>query len=87
MAPVSSPLSPRALSNIGFKYFYVFFIFGIIAVACYIFFYPETKGKTLEQMDALFGDQLVPHALEDPLAAELATGKAAAMEHHEVENV
>ena len=84
---VFAQISPRALTNIGFKYFYVFFIFGIIAVLCYIFFYPETKGKTLEQMDELFGDQLVPHALQDPLAAELATGKAAAMEHHEVEHV
>jgi len=85
---VFAQISPRALTNIGFKYFYVFFIFGIIAVLCYIFFYPETKGKTLEQMDELFGDQLVPHALEDPLAAEIATGKAAAMEHHdEVEHV
>lgn len=33
------------------------------------FFYPETKGNTLEQMDELFGDQLVPHALEDPVGA------------------
>ncbi|KAK4635823.1 hypothetical protein CLAFUW4_00918 [Fulvia fulva] len=36
------------------------------------FFYPETKGKTLEQMGILFGDQLVPHALEDPEAAAAA---------------
>ena len=39
---------------------------------CYILFFPETKGKTLEQMDELFGDQLVPHALEDPVGAEAA---------------
>lgn len=84
---VFAQISPRALTNIGFKYFYVFFIFGIIAVLCYIFFYPETKGKTLEQMDELFGDQLVPHALQDPMAAEIATGKASAMEHQEVEEV
>ncbi|KAF7883717.1 uncharacterized protein EAF02_005637 [Botrytis sinoallii] len=48
---------PLALDNIGFKFFYVFFV---------------TKGKTLEQMDELFGDQLVPHALEDPTGAEAA---------------
>ncbi|PVH74647.1 MFS sugar transporter, partial [Cadophora sp. DSE1049] len=56
---VFAQISPKALTNIGFKYFYVFFIFGVIATVCYILFYPETKGKTLEQMDELFGDQLV----------------------------
>ncbi|KAJ7787726.1 general substrate transporter [Mycena olivaceomarginata] len=29
-----------------------------------LFFFPETKGKTLEEMDAVFGDQVIPHALE-----------------------
>lgn len=83
---VFAQISPKALTNIGFKYFYVFFIFGVIATVCYIFFYPETKGKTLEQMDELFGDQLVPHALQDPLAAEAATGKGGMMEHVEHES-
>lgn len=32
----------------------------------------RTKGKTLEQMDTIFGDQLVPHALENPDAADAA---------------
>jgi MFS family permease len=82
---IFAQISPNALSAIGFKYFYVFFIFGIIAVVCYIFFYPETKGRTLEQMDELFGDQLVPHALQDPLAAALATGKGDAVQHVEEE--
>ena len=30
------------------------------------------KGKTLEQVDILFGDRVVPHALEDPEAAAAA---------------
>ncbi|TGO47814.1 hypothetical protein BOTNAR_0505g00070 [Botryotinia narcissicola] len=63
---------PLALDNIGFKFFYVFFVFNILAAACYWIFYPETKGKTLEQMDELFGGQLVPHALDDPTGAEAA---------------
>ncbi|KAB8290821.1 hypothetical protein EYC80_008458 [Monilinia laxa] len=63
---------PLALAKIGFRFFYVFFVFNILAAASYWIFYPETKGKTLEQMDELFGDQLVPHALEDPAGAEFA---------------
>jgi hypothetical protein len=82
--------APLALQKIGFKFFYVFFVFNLLAAASYWIFFPEytapfltdlcqrsnncdrTKGKTLEQMDELFGDQLVPHALEDPAGAEAA---------------
>ncbi|KAH7378469.1 general substrate transporter [Phaeosphaeria sp. MPI-PUGE-AT-0046c] len=72
---IFAQFSPSALSSLEFKYFYVFFVFNMIACLCYWFFYPETKGRTLEQMDALFGDQLVPHALEDPAAAAAAMEK------------
>jgi hypothetical protein len=52
------------LSGIGFRYFYVFFVFNVIAMLSYIFFFPETQGKTLEQMDSLFGDE-APLGVED----------------------
>ncbi|KXH33494.1 hypothetical protein CSIM01_10550 [Colletotrichum simmondsii] len=48
--------SPQALTAVGFKFFYVFFVFNVVAALCYYFFYPETSGRTLEQMDELFGD-------------------------------
>lgn len=76
---VIAQASPTGLSNLGFRYFYVFFAFNIIALLSYIFFFPETKGRTLEQMDELFGDQLVPHAMEDPVAAQAAMEKEAHM--------
>ena len=72
---IFAQFSPSALSSIGFKYFYIFFVFNMIAMLCFIFFYPETKGKTLEQMDEMFGDQTIPHALEDPTGAEAAIRK------------
>jgi MFS family permease len=74
---IFAQFSPQALSKLDFKYFYVFFVFNVIAFLCYWFFYPETKGRTLEQMDEIFGDQPVPHAMQDPVAA------AAAMEKNE----
>ena len=75
--------APIALKNMGFKFFYFFFAFNIVACACYFFFFPETNGKTLEQMDELFGDQLVPHALEDPEGAGAAIGEKFASLHIE----
>lgn len=72
---IFAQFSPQALSALGFRYFYVFFVFNLIAMICYIFFYPETKGRTLEQMDELFGDQLVPHAMQDSVGAAAAISK------------
>lgn len=62
--------SPTALTNIGFRQFYVFFAFNLIAMVCYVFFFPETKGKKLEQMDLLFGDSNVPSAMEEKLGPQ-----------------
>ncbi|KAJ5777262.1 hypothetical protein N7520_000508 [Penicillium odoratum] len=65
---VFAQFSPTALSNIGFRYFYVFFVFNLIAMVCYMLFFPETKGKTLEQMDILFGDSNVPLSADEKIA-------------------
>lgn len=80
---VFAQFTPTALSNIGYAYFYVFFVFNFIGFLCYYFFYPETKGLTLEQIDVLFGDQLVPHALADPEGARAAKGDMEAAIHAE----
>ncbi|KAJ5739389.1 hypothetical protein N7533_012173 [Penicillium manginii] len=72
---VFAQFSPSALTKIGFRYFYVFFVFNIIAMLCYFFFYPETKGKTLEQMDLLFGDS------NDVAAVDEKLGQQAVVEH------
>lgn len=62
---VFAQISPIALGQIGFKYFYVFFVFDMIAAGCFAAFYPETKGVTLEQMDAVFGGREVLQDLEE----------------------
>ena len=66
---VFAQASPSALFAVGFRYFLAFFIFNMCAVLCYYFFCPETKGRTLEQVDAVVGDELVSHTLEDPEGA------------------
>jgi MFS family permease len=69
---IIAQVSPIAFHDVGYNYFYAYFVFNMIAAACYFFFFPETSGKTLEQMDELFGDQIIAHALQDPKAAEEA---------------
>ncbi|RHZ67846.1 hypothetical protein CDV55_102526 [Aspergillus turcosus] len=77
-----SQVSPIGFANIGWKY-YIFFVCSNAASAVVVFlFFPETKGKSLEQMDELFGDQMVPHALKDPKAAEAVMLERREQEQH-----
>lgn len=73
---VFAQFSPTARTNISFRYFYVFFVSNIIAAICYVFFFPETKGKTLEQMDLLFGDSNLPPDLDEKMAAQVVVEHA-----------
>lgn len=48
-------LTPPMLSGINWGTFIFFSAWCLIAVLFVIFFLPETKGKTLEEMDVVFG--------------------------------
>ncbi|KAI8137862.1 general substrate transporter [Fennellomyces sp. T-0311] len=61
---IFAQVSPIALESIGYKYFYVFMVFNIVDGTIFWLFYPETKGLTLEQIGAVFGDEV---ANVDPL--------------------
>ncbi|KAI9759747.1 MAG: hypothetical protein M4579_002132 [Chaenotheca gracillima] len=49
---------PPMVIGIGFGTFVFFACFCFLAAAFSYFFIPETSGKTLEQMDVVFGDNL-----------------------------
>ncbi|CAE6517214.1 unnamed protein product [Rhizoctonia solani] len=63
-----SQVSPIGLHRLGWKFYLVFICTNIANGKSHgfivIFFFPETKGKTLEEMDAVFGDQVIEHALQ-----------------------
>jgi hypothetical protein len=48
--------SPIALSNMGYRYFYIFMAFNWVAAAVVYLYYPETQGYTLERVNELFDD-------------------------------
>jgi hypothetical protein len=49
-------VTPDMIESIGYGTYLFFAAFAAIAFAFTWFVIPETKGKTLEEMDAVFGD-------------------------------
>ncbi|KAJ7195653.1 general substrate transporter [Mycena pura] len=59
-----SQVSPLGMSRLQYRFYILFVCTNIANALIVFFFFPETKGKSLEEMDAVFGDQVIPHALE-----------------------
>jgi hypothetical protein len=64
VSTVLGQLSPIGLANSSWKYSVLFVVMNFASAILIFFSFAETKGRTLEQMDELFGDQQVDHALE-----------------------
>ncbi|OWZ49870.1 glucose transporter [Cryptococcus neoformans 125.91] len=47
-------VSPKAFANIGWKYYLVFCICSFTNAITFYLFFPETRGRTLEEMDNYF---------------------------------
>jgi hypothetical protein len=63
-----------AFATIGWKYYLVFIIVPLAGVPILALYFPETKGLTLEEIGALFGDEVVP----------LETGNGTSLDEKEV---
>ncbi|KEP53333.1 MFS sugar transporter [Rhizoctonia solani 123E] len=64
-------VTPIAFHNIGWKYYLVFAICGYTNALTFWAFFPETKGRKLEEMDEFFkhSDWFVPTAKFTPISA------------------
>ncbi len=51
-------LSPRAFAKLPWQYYAVFVGCDALAAFCFFTIYPETKGKTLEEIAEVFGDTI-----------------------------
>lgn len=50
-----------AFTNIGWKYYLVFISLSFVFAPVFWYFSPETKGLSLEEIGALFGDEIADH--------------------------
>jgi MFS family permease len=61
-------VAPVAFAKIGWKYYLVFIIVPLLGVGFVARFFPETKGLTLEEIAAKFGDEVavdISHLTEE----------------------
>ncbi|KAK9366879.1 general substrate transporter [Lipomyces kononenkoae] len=56
---ILNQISPIAFANIGWRYYSVFIATNIVAAVVVFLYFPETKGKTLEEINELFGEETV----------------------------
>lgn len=56
-------VTPVAIAEIGYQYFIVFTVISFCIPASVWFFYPETMGQSLEQINAVFRDNKTPRAI------------------------
>lgn len=47
-------ITPIAISNIGWKTYMIFFVINIAQAVIVWLFYPETSGRTLEEIDFMY---------------------------------
>ncbi|KAI0310356.1 general substrate transporter [Amylostereum chailletii] len=53
---VFNQISPRAFARVGYKYYAVFVSTNAVAAIVIFLFFVETKGRSLEDINALFGE-------------------------------
>jgi MFS family permease len=47
-------VTPVGFNSIGYKYYIIYAVINTFSVFAFYFFYPETKGRTLEEVDQIF---------------------------------
>jgi len=51
---VLAEVTPIGFATIGSRYYIVFAVINAVIVPSVYFFFPETKGRSLEEIDAIF---------------------------------
>lgn len=56
-------VSPVAISSLGFKYFIIFAVISYCIPASVYYFFPETMGQSLEQINSVFQENKTPRSI------------------------
>lgn len=53
---VIAEITPVAFATIGWRYYVVYAVIGFFVAGIVVMFFPEMRGRGLEEMDGLFGE-------------------------------
>lgn len=67
-------VNPIALDSIGWKYYIFYCVWICVEIATVYFFFPETHGRTLEELSFLFEGKEVQDKVNKNVDKVLATG-------------
>jgi MFS family permease len=57
-------VSPIAFAHVGYKYYSLFICTNAVGAVVVFLMFPETKGKSLEEIGAIFGDEVITPDLD-----------------------
>lgn len=61
---VFNQVSPIAFHDVGYKYYSLFICTNLFGAVVVFLIFPETKGKTLEEIALIFGEEVIVADLE-----------------------
>ena len=70
-------VNPIALKHIGWKYYIVYCIWILVEIATVYFLFPETHGRTLEELSFMFEGKDIQKKVEKNVEEVLHTVDAA----------
>ncbi|RGP62901.1 hypothetical protein FSPOR_8884 [Fusarium sporotrichioides] len=65
--------APTAFQTIGWRFYLIMMGFTIICAGIFVIYFPETKGLTLEEISALFGDEVALEATHAETTSSIAS--------------
>lgn len=71
---VFNQVSPIAFAHVGWKYYSLFICTNALGAVVVFSMFPETKGKTLEEIATIFGDEVIVANLEITREKIMANG-------------
>lgn len=71
---VFNQVSPIAFKQVGYKYYSLFICTNLLGAVVVYCLFPETKGKSLEEIAEIFGDEVIVANLDMEVAEQVEHG-------------